>query len=160
MMTPPARPARNDALDAQDRRILDRLQHGLPLVACPWAALADELGIAAPRLRERVAHFLDTGLLTRFGPMFDIERLGGAFTLAAMAVPRERFDAVAALLDAMPQVAHNYERDHHFNMWFVLGCEDPAEIQATLDEITRRTGLDVLNLPKEETYHVGLHLSV
>ena len=146
-------------LSDTDRLILDRLQRGLPLTRHPWQTLADETGIAADTLRARVENFLETGLLTRFGPMFDVERLGGAFTLAAMAVPAEQFDSVATLLSALPQVAHNYERDHPFNMWFVLACETPGDIEATLARIERETGLSVLNLPKEEAFHVGLHLA-
>ena len=88
-------------------------------------ALAEELGSSAETLRQRVRALLDDGTLTRFGPMFDVDRLGGAFTLAALAVPEARFDEVAALLEAMPEVAHNYRREHPWNMWFVLGCETP-----------------------------------
>lgn len=147
-------------MDELDRRIINRLQHGLPLVPQPWQALAAELGADEQVLRERVQQQLDDGLLTRFGPMFDIERLGGAFTLAAMRVPAQRMDEVAALLAAMPEVAHNYERAHELNMWFVLGCETPQEIARVIAGIEAATGLVVLNLPKEETFHVGLHLPV
>lgn len=99
-------------MDELDRRLINRLQHGLPLVRHPWQALAEELGADPQTLRERVQALLDDGTLTRFGPMFDIERLGGAFTLAALSVPEDRFDAVAELLAAMPEVAHNYRREH------------------------------------------------
>lgn len=143
-----------------DRRLINRLQHGLPLVRHPWQALAEELGGDPQRLRERVQALLDEGTLTRFGPMFDIERLGGAFTLAALSVPEECFDAVAEQLASMPEVAHNYRREHAWNMWFVLGCATPDGIAQTIARIEAQTGLPVLNLPKEETYHVGLHFSV
>lgn len=142
-----------------DRLIIDRLQRGLPLTSHPWQTLAEETGIPEQDVRQRLQDFLDQGLLTRFGPMYDIERLGGAFTLAAMAVPSERFAAITALLGAMPQVAHNYERDHQLNMWFVLACETAEGIGAAIEFIEARTGLPVLNLPKEETFHVGLHLT-
>jgi DNA-binding Lrp family transcriptional regulator len=144
-------------MDDFDRKLINRLQHGLPLVRHPWKALADELGADPERVRMRVQALLDDGTLTRFGPMFDIERLGGAFTLAALSVPEERFDAVAAQLDVMPEVAHNYRREHAWNMWFVLGCATPQSIADTIAQIETQTGLPVLNLPKEETYHVGLH---
>lgn len=144
-------------MDELDRRLLDRLQHGLPLQPQPWQVLASELGSDPATLRARVQAHLDDGTLTRFGPMFDIEQLGGAFTLAALAVPEARFDDVAALLEAMPEVAHNYRREHPWNMWFVLGCASPSDITATLARIEAQSGLTVLNLPKEETYHVGLH---
>lgn len=147
-------------MDDLDRRLINRLQHGLPLVRQPWQILADELESDPQTLRARVQALLDDGTLTRFGPMFDIERLGGAFTLAALSVPEERFDAVAAQLDAMPEVAHNYRREHAWNMWFVLGCAAPEGIAETIRHIETQTGLPVLNLPKEETYHVGLHFSV
>lgn len=144
-------------MDDLDRRLIDRLQYGLPLVRRPWEALADELAAPAAELRRRVQALLDDGTLTRFGPMFDIERLGGAFTLAALAVPETRFEEVAALLHGMPEVAHNYRREHAYNMWFVLACATPADVAASLARIEARTGLAVLDLPKEATYHVGLH---
>ncbi|OOE09445.1 AsnC family protein [Stutzerimonas degradans] len=147
-------------MDDFDRQLINRLQHGLPLVRQPWQALAEELGSSSEALRARVQALLDDGTLTRFGPMFDIERLGGAFTLAALSVPEERFDEVAAVLDAMPEVAHNYRREHAWNMWFVLGCATPEGIAETIARIEAQTGLPVLNLPKEETYHVGLHFPV
>lgn len=147
-------------MDEFDRLLINRLQHGLPLVRHPWKALAEELGSTSEALRERVQALLDDGTLTRFGPMFDIDRLGGAFTLAALSVPEARFDEVAAQLEAMPEVAHNYRREHRWNMWFVLGCETPQGIAESIARIEAKTGLAVLNLPKEETFHVGLHFPV
>ena len=147
-------------MDDLDRRLINRLQRGLPLVPQPWEALADELGSSPEQLRMRVQALLDDGTLTRFGPMFDIERVGGAFTLAALAVPEQRFDAVAEQLNALSEVAHNYRREHAWNMWFVLACDTPQAVAVTLRHIESLTGLPVLNLPKEETYHVGLHLPV
>ncbi|MBO9356426.1 AsnC family transcriptional regulator [Bordetella petrii] len=143
-----------------DRHLLNLLQRGLPLVPRPWEALAAELGVPGRTLRERVRAWLDDGTLTRFGPMFDIECLGGAFTLAALCVPPSRIDEVAALLADMPEVAHNYLREHAWNMWFVLACASPADVARAIERIEQRTGLHVLNLPKEHTYHVGLHFPV
>lgn len=147
-------------MDEFDRQLINRLQHGLPLVRHPWDALAEELGSTSEALRKRVQALLEDGTLTRFGPMFDIDRLGGAFTLAALSVPEARFDEVAAQLSAMPEVAHNYRREHRWNMWFVLGCETPQGIAESIARIEAETGLAVLNLPKEETFHVGLHFPV
>ncbi|WP_191486947.1 Lrp/AsnC family transcriptional regulator [Pseudomonas sp. FEN] len=145
-------------MDELDRRLINRLQRGLPLVRDPWRELADELDSSSLELRQRLRQLLENGTLTRFGPMFDIERLGGAFTLAALAVPEERFEAVAELLHDMPEVAHNYRREHAWNMWFVLGCATRQDLDEALRHIERQTGLVPLNLPKEETYHVGLYL--
>ncbi|MGI6407908.1 MAG: Lrp/AsnC family transcriptional regulator [Gammaproteobacteria bacterium] len=144
-------------MDEFDRRLLNRLQHGLPLVRYPWQELAQELDAPQEQIRQRLQELLDDGTLTRFGPMYDIEQLGGAFTLAAMVVPAERFEEVTELLNRIPAVAHNYQREHEYNMWFVLATATPQGICDTIDEIERLTGLSVLNLPKEKTYHVGLH---
>ncbi|MBK5395350.1 Lrp/AsnC family transcriptional regulator [Pseudomonas sp. TH39(2020)] len=147
-------------MDDLDRRLINRLQLGLPLVRHPWRVLAAELESSSTELLDRLHTLLDDGVLTRFGPMFDIERLGGAFTLAALAVPEERFDDVAEQLHDLPEVAHNYRREHAWNMWFVLGCATEHAITETLQRIETLTGLPLLNLPKEETYHVGLYFPV
>jgi DNA-binding Lrp family transcriptional regulator len=147
-------------MDDLDRRLINRLQLGLPLVRHPWQVLAAELDSSSDELLDRLHELLDDGVLTRFGPMFDIERLGGAFTLAALAVPEERFEEVARQLHALPEVAHNYRREHAWNMWFVLGCLTEQGIAETLQRIEHLTGLPLLNLPKEETYHVGLYFPV
>lgn len=147
-------------MDDLDRRLINRLQLGLPLVRNPWQELAAELDSSSTELLDRLHELLDDGVLTRFGPMFDIERLGGAFTLAALAVPEERFEDVAEQLHALPEVAHNYRREHAWNMWFVLACPTEQGIAETLHHIETLTGLPLLNLPKEETYHVGLYFPV
>ncbi|SEO41441.1 Lrp/AsnC family transcriptional regulator [Pseudomonas sp. NFACC39-1] len=147
-------------MDDLDRRLINRLQLGLPLVRHPWQALAEELESSSSELLDRLHELLNDGVLTRFGPMFDIDRLGGAFTLAALAVPEPRFETIAELLAAMPEVAHNYRREHSWNMWFVLACSSEQAISDTLLRIERLTGLEPLNLPKEETYHVGLYFPV
>ncbi|MFP9012220.1 hypothetical protein ACLI34_27475, partial [Pseudomonas aeruginosa] len=110
-----------------------------------------------PTPRPPSTTFPATATLTRFGPLFDIEPLGCAFTLAAMSVPEARFEEIAALLAGWPQVAHNYRREHALNMWLVVACDSPAEVAETLARLERESGLAVLDLPKEATYHVGLH---
>lgn len=97
-------------------------------------------------------------MLTRFGPLFQIERAGGRFVLAAMAVPAERFDAVAAQVNALPEVAHNYRRTHALNLWFVVAAASPAQADAVLARIEAQTGLPVLAFPKEREYFVELRL--
>ncbi|HSH48330.1 MAG TPA: Lrp/AsnC family transcriptional regulator [Halomonas sp.] len=147
-------------LDPTDRRIINRLQEGLPIVAAPFAAVAEELEIDEPTLLERLKGLRESGVLTRFGPMYHAERLGGGLTLAAMAIPEERFDAVAEQVNAFPEVAHNYRREHRLNMWFVLATETPERIEASIAAIEAATGYPVYNMPKREEFHVRLHLPV
>jgi siroheme decarboxylase len=146
-------------LDALDRRILNALQDGFPLVPEPFAAVAAGLGIGADALIARLARLKGAGAITRFGPFFDAEALGGALCLCAMAVPPERFEAVAAQVNARPEVAHNYARDHAFNMWFVLATETPEAIAAAADAIADETGLRVLRLPKLHEFFIGFRVA-
>jgi DNA-binding Lrp family transcriptional regulator len=147
-------------LSPTDARLIERLHGGLPLVDRPFAVVAAELGLAEDEVIERLNRLLAQGVLTRFGPLYQIERAGGQFVLAAMAVPEERFDAVAAQVNALPEVAHNYRREHAWNMWFVVAADSPAAAEAALQRIEALTGLPVLRLPKEREFAVELKLDV
>jgi len=147
-------------IDAVDRRIIDALQGGFPLVDEPYRLLADRLGLAEQELLARLERMLAERVLTRFGPMFQIERMGGRFVLAAMAVPEARFESVAGQVNRLPEVAHNYRREHRLNMWFVLATETAAGIDEALARIEADTGLPVYAFPKEREYFVDMRLSV
>lgn len=146
-------------LDALDRAIVNALQDPLPLVPRPYASVAAGLGISEDTLLARIGRLLATRTLTRFGPFFDAEAMGGAFCLCAMAVPEDRFEAVADIVNAFPEVAHNYERAHRLNMWFVLATETPEGIAKTADTIAAATGLDVLRLPKLQEFFVRFRVA-
>ncbi|NJD25074.1 MAG: Lrp/AsnC family transcriptional regulator [Betaproteobacteria bacterium] len=145
-------------LDAVDRRIVADLQGGFPLSETPYADAATSLGIGEADLLARLRRLLDDGILTRFGPLLQVERMGGAFVLAALAVPEPRYDTVATLINALPEVAHNYRREHVLNMWFVLATETPAGIGAAIARIESETGLAVHAFPKEREYFVEMKL--
>jgi siroheme decarboxylase len=147
-------------MDTIDRAIVDTLQHAFPVCERPFLAAASALGIGEDELIARVDALLCNGTLTRFGPLFNAERIGGAFVLAAMAVPAGRFDAVAAQLAAIPEVAHNYAREHALNMWFVLATETPQAVDDAIATIERVSGLRVHAFPKEREYFVELKLPV
>lgn len=147
-----------NALDEVDRRIVNALQDGFPICERPFAAAAAPLGLSEEELIDRIERLLADGTLTRFGPLFDVARLGGNFTLAAMQVPAESFDAVAALVNAQDEVAHNYARDHALNMWFVVAAASEAEVQAAIARIEAQSGLPVLAFPKEREFFVDLRL--
>ena len=152
MMTAAA--ANEPLLDDLDRKIVNALQGGFSLVERPFLYEAALIGTTESDLIRRIRTLLDKGVLTRFGPLFNADRMGGTFCLCAMAVPADRFNEVAALVNSYIEVAHNYEREHHFNMWFVLAVEDPNRIDEVLAEIERRTGIAVLPFPKEEEFFI------
>lgn len=145
-------------LDAIDRAIIDTLQGDFPLCERPYAQAAEKLGIGEADLLSRLERMLVDKVLTRFGPMFQIERMGGAFVLAALAAPEEHYEEVVALVNALPQVAHNYRREHLLNMWFVLATEKPDGIAEAIARIEAETGLPVHAFPKEKEYFVQMQL--
>lgn len=145
-------------MDDIDRAIINGLQGGLPVCERPYLEAAQGIGITEEELILRLRELLARGVLTRIGPLFQIERMGGAFSLAALAAPAGRFDEVAAKVNALPQVAHNYERTHDLNMWFVLATEDPDEIERVIEKIEADTGCEVFNFPKEREFFVEMKL--
>ena len=145
-------------LTPDDARLINHLHGGFPLVDRPFAAVAEQLGWSEERVIERLHQLLARGVLTRFGPLFQIERAGGQFVLAAIAVPEERFDVVNTVVNSFPEVAHNYRRTHRLNMWFVVAAETPALAQTAIARIEEAVGLPVYAFPKEEEYFVELRL--
>ena len=145
-------------IDDLDRRIINALQGGFPLVDEPYREVAETLGITEGELIRRLEDLLARRVLTRFGPMFQVEAMGGAFVLAALAVPEARFDEVTLLVNSLPEVAHNYRREHALNMWFVLATATPQGIGEAIAAIEAGTGLPVFAFPKEREYFVEMKL--
>ena len=142
------------------RSFINRYQGGFPVVERPYQAVAARLGCGEITLLETIRRALDSGVLSRFGPLYNAVQLGGDLTLAAMTVPEEHYDHIAALVNDFAEVAHNYRREHKLNMWFVLATESPQGIGAMLKRIEQATGLEVYNFPKLHEFYVGLWLNV
>ena len=147
-------------IDAIDRAIINRLQEGFPICDRPYLAVAKQLDITEDDLIGRLKTMLDTHQLSRFGPMYHAERLGGGLSLCAMSIPDGEFERVAEQVNRFPEVAHNYARDHRLNMWFVLATETPERMGEVLGEIARTTGYPVYDMPKQEEFFVGLKFEV
>jgi siroheme decarboxylase len=146
--------------DPTGRAIINGLQGGFPLTHRPFRDAAAKLGLTEDELIEGVSHLIDTGRLSRFGPLWNAELLGGGVCLAAIAVPPHRFDEVADLVNAHPEVAHNYERSHALNMWFVVSADSSGRIEEVIAEIERETGLAVYAMPKTREFFVGFRVEV
>jgi DNA-binding Lrp family transcriptional regulator len=147
-------------LDPTARAIVNGLQGGFPLTSRPFRDAGRELGLTEDELIEGIRDLTDCGALSRFGPLWNAEQIGGGVCLAAMAVPEPRFEEVAAMVNAHPEVAHNYERAHQLNMWFVVSADDPQKIQRVIAEIERETGLAVYAMPKAREFFVGFRVEV
>ncbi|HJV24143.1 MAG TPA: AsnC family transcriptional regulator [Aromatoleum sp.] len=145
-------------LDDIDRALINALQGDFPLARRPFAEVGARLGLGEGEVLARLRRMLDERVLTRFGPMFQVERIGGAFCLAAMRVPEADFECVAAKVNGFSEVAHNYRREHALNMWFVLATERREAIADCAARIETATGLPVFLFPKEREYFVEMKL--
>lgn len=138
-----------------EQRLLNDWQHDFPLVDEPYAHLTRDLGVTEAEVLEALARLKQAGAISRIGAVVRPNTVGVS-TLAAMAVPAERLEEVAQLVSAYTEVNHNYEREHAFNLWFVATAADAAGLQAVLDAIAARSGIEVLPFPLVEDYHIDL----
>ncbi|RDH85749.1 MAG: AsnC family protein [endosymbiont of Galathealinum brachiosum] len=143
-----------------DRIIINQLQGGFPICENPWGELEKTLDIPADEIITRVERMKSEGLLSRFGPMYHAEKMGGGLTLAAMKVNKQRYDEVTEIVNSFAEVAHNYEREHELSMWFVIATETPEQIQQVIEKIEQKTGIRVYNMPKKQEFFLNLKFEI
>ncbi|MFB6171856.1 MAG: Lrp/AsnC family transcriptional regulator [Haloarculaceae archaeon] len=148
-----------EVVDDVDARLIDDFQSGFPVVERPFRAVAADLGVTEDEALARVERLREAGIFRRFGAVLNPPVIGSS-TLAALRVPADRFEAVAAVVNDYPQVNHNYRRDHEWNMWFVVTAGSRETRDAILDEIEVETGLAVLNLPMLTDFYIDLEFPV
>ncbi|MBK9522003.1 MAG: Lrp/AsnC family transcriptional regulator [Rhodocyclaceae bacterium] len=164
--------------------LLNEWQRDFPLVTNPFAVIADSVGAGAEcrlstadPLRRRKAVLCETptsppstaesnvlstlsrlatrGAISRVGAVFAPRRVGvGA--LAAVAAPVEKIEVIAAQINAHATVNHNYQREHVYNLWFVVTAPEKASLNATLKQIELETGCAVIAMPLAEEFHIDL----
>ena len=138
-----------------EQRLLNDFQHSLPLSPTPYADLANELGVEESTVIESLDRLQREGVVSRVGAVFRPNRVGVS-TLAAMEVQEEQLESVAEIVSGFEEVNHNYERDHQFNLWFVVTATDAKRLQEVLQEISDRTGHEVMDLPMEQDFFIDL----
>ncbi len=149
--------------DQADLAILNVLQDDLPLVSRPWKAIAERLGIAETEILSRMNRLGKAGIIRGISPVLESRHLGlHAATLVALHVPEERVDEIAAIISSYPEVSHNFQRDHHYSLWFTIASQNGEGIHRVLDEILQRTGipaLEALNLPTVKKIKIDVRFS-
>lgn len=145
--------------DSFEFRLLNEFQRDFPLCPAPFAELAARLGVAERAVLGGLEKLRREGKISRVGAVFAPKRIG-ASTLAAMAVPPEKLASVAAIVSRFPEVNHNYEREHRYNLWFVVTAGSEGRLQATLGAIEKAAGHPLLALPLLEEFHIDLGFSL
>ena len=141
-------------MDSLDKRLLDIIQTGFPLVPRPYAELGRQLGLDETEVLERVRALKSRKIIRRIGANFQSAKLGFRSTLCAAKVPQDNMESFVDEVNRQPGVTHNYLRKHAYNIWFT--CIGPSweAVCATLDGITQRTGIAILNLPATRLYKI------
>lgn len=148
-----------DAIGALDRRLLNDFQRDFPLSPTPYADIARTLGVSEDEVLARLQALQEAGAVSRVGAIVRPCQ-AGVSTLAALAVPSARLQEVATLVSGYPEVNHNYEREHRYNLWFVVTALHCAHIERVLADIAGRTGLAPLDLPLVADYHIDLGFDI
>ncbi len=146
-------------LNDLEKRLLNEYQKGLPLSPTPFADIAARLGTSEALVLTILERLQKAGVISRVGPVFQPKRIGVS-TLAAMAVPEEQLETVAEQVNGFAEVNHNYEREHRFNLWFVITAPDQAHLDKVLAQMEQETGYRILNLPMEKQFHIDLGFSL
>jgi len=146
------------------QQLINQYQKGFPLCAQPFKQVADELGYSENEVLDAVQDLDSLDILSRVGPVFDHKK-AGASTLAAIAVPEEQLDEMAAIINQFDAVNHNYARRsdsqyQSYNLWFVVTACNSVTLKEVLDEIENQTGTPILVLPMEASYHIDLSFKI
>lgn len=142
-----------------ERKLIDRYQKSFPFCERPYAKIAQELGETEEAVLSSLKKMRTEGILSRVGPVFAPNSVGVS-CLAALKLEEENLDAVADLISALDFINHNYEREHEYNLWFVITAKDQGELLKNIKEIEGLSGLDVLVLPLEQEYFIDLGFDI
>ena len=144
-----------------DKELLNLIQTGLPLTPAPFADLAARLGCPEQQVLQRLAQLRDAGVIRRLGAFFDAESLGYRGWLVAVKVEEMSLPAVARAVNAWPEVTHNDERDHEFNLWFTIQTRTEAEKDGLLRQVAAMPGVSaVFSLPTTDRFKVNVEFQM
>lgn len=138
-----------------EQHLLNDYQRDMSLSATPYADMAEQLGVSEEKILESINSLQDRGVISRVGPVFRPNRIGVS-TLAAMAVPEQDVECVARIISAFPEVNHNYQRDHEYNLWFVVTASSAEHLDIVLYEIEQHTEYPLMSLPMLDDYFIDL----
>jgi DNA-binding Lrp family transcriptional regulator len=138
-----------------EKKLLNNYQHDFPLTTTPFADIAQQLGTDEETVLAYLQALKETGIVSRVGAVFRVNRIGVS-TLAAIAVPEVELATIANIVSGFSEVNHNYEREHRFNLWFVLNAVTHDELQQAIARIEKETGYAVMQLPMLNDFYIDL----
>ena len=105
-------------LDDIDREIIQATQAGLPLTPEPYQALAEQLGLSADEVMQRLSAMQDSGIIRRIGAVPNHYKLGYRFNgMTVWNVPDDKIDTLGQQVGQLAFVSHCYHRPRHLPEW-------------------------------------------
>lgn len=148
-------------MDQTDKKILNRIQSNFPVQSRPFKTLGEEMDLSEEEVLERVKKLREDGYIRHLGPIFNPRAIGYVSTLCTMKVPPARVEEVAEIINAFPEVTHNYLRDHQYNIWFTLIAQGQNRIEKIIEKIKEETGVgEILNLPAERFFKLKVEFKL
>lgn len=144
-----------DSYTELEQCLLNDFQHDFPLSSQPFKDIADHLDVETDLVIETYKKLQSSGAISRIGPVIKPNAIGNSI-LAALKVPNNKLVETADMISFYAEVNHNYEREHEFNLWFVITAKDEDRLNYILDEIEKNTGCPLLRLPLLDAYHIDL----
>ena len=142
-------------MDGIDKKILNIIQKDFPLVAEPFKAVAEKLGLTEDEVLERIARMKQEGIIRRIGAVFDSKKMGFVSTLCAARVPEEKLKDFVEVVNSYAGVTHNYRRNHEYNVWFTFIAPDKETLKKSLAEICNRAGIeDIISMAASRTFKI------
>jgi DNA-binding Lrp family transcriptional regulator len=143
-------------MDGIDKKILNIIQKEFPVVAEPFKAVAEKLGISEDEVLERISRLKQEGIIRRIGAVFDSKKMGFVSTLCAARVPEEKLKTFVEVVNSYAGVTHNYRRSHEYNVWFTFIAPDNETLEESLAEIRDRTGIiDIISMRAARTFKIN-----
>ncbi|MBF0100752.1 MAG: AsnC family transcriptional regulator [Desulfobacterales bacterium] len=148
-------------MDDTDKRLLNRIQSDFPITLRPFQDIGLDLGLSENEVIQRLRDLKKKGIIRRIGGNFFPDKLGFVSTLCAASVPEHKIDFFTQVVNAFPGVTHNYQRDHHYNIWFTFIAPSRQEIEHHLNFISEQTGItEILNLYAKKLFKINAHFSL
>jgi DNA-binding Lrp family transcriptional regulator len=142
-------------MDSIDKKILNIIQKDFPVVAEPFKAVAEKLGLGEAEVLRRIKNLKDEGIIRRIGAVFDSKKMGFVSTLCAARVPEEKLKSFVEVVNSYAGVTHNYRRSHEYNVWFTFIAPDEETLKRSLSEIQDKTGItDVVSMSAARTFKI------
>jgi len=133
-------------LDDVDYRIIHATQKGLPRVIRPYHSVAEQLGIPAEEVMQRITRMQETGVIRRIGAVPNHYALGFKGNgMSVWDVPDEFAREAGSQIGALDFVSHCYLRPRHlpdwpYNLFAMVHGRDRDEVETKVADISDLLG--------------------